>query len=97
VYIAEEIRHNRFRIAGGVRGLRVSWQVTGIRHDAYAEQNRIPVEIEKSSLEQGKYRSPEAFGLAPDLGMLVPVETPTPQLVGTSHADAASGSVPGSN
>ncbi|HKE47360.1 MAG TPA: hypothetical protein VKB52_04805, partial [Rhodanobacteraceae bacterium] len=43
VFVAEEIRDNRFRIAGGTRGLRVSWQVTGIRHDHYAEQNRIVV------------------------------------------------------
>ena len=43
--------------------MKVSWQVTGIRHDAFAEANRIPVEEEKSPKEIGKYLHPEAFGL----------------------------------
>jgi hypothetical protein len=47
VYIAQEIRNNMFKIAGGRPGLRVSWQVTGTRHDAYANANRIPVEEKK--------------------------------------------------
>jgi hypothetical protein len=34
VYIAQEIKNNRFEIAGGTPGLKVSWQVTGLRHDA---------------------------------------------------------------
>jgi hypothetical protein len=72
VYIADEIRDNRFRIGGGLPDLRVSWQVTGIRHDAYAEKNRIPVEENKPSQEHGKYLSPEAHGLASSLGMQVP-------------------------
>lgn len=47
VYIAQEVRNNNFRIAGGRPGLRVSWQVTGIRHDPYANANRIRVEEDK--------------------------------------------------
>src|SRR5439155_22785461 len=35
VYIAEEIHNNRFKIAGGKPGMKVSWQVTGTRHDPY--------------------------------------------------------------
>ena len=31
----------------------VSWQVTGVRHDAYAEKHRIPVEQDKPPGEQG--------------------------------------------
>jgi hypothetical protein len=48
VYVAREIRNNRFVIAGGRPGLKVSWQVTGIRHDAYANAHRMVVEQEKS-------------------------------------------------
>lgn len=33
VYIAAEIHGNQFKIAGGKPGLKVSWQVTGIRQD----------------------------------------------------------------
>ena len=47
VYIAEEISENRFKIAGGDEVLKVSWQVTGVRHDDYAEANRIEVELDK--------------------------------------------------
>ena len=64
VYIAEKINNNKFKIAGGTQGLEVSWQVTGIRHDAYAENNRIPVEELKNTDEQGKYLYPEGFGLS---------------------------------
>jgi trimeric autotransporter adhesin len=52
VYVAREIKGNSFRIAGGVAGLKVSWQVTGIRHDAYANEHRIPVESEKPASER---------------------------------------------
>ncbi len=44
LYVAEEIQDNRFRIAGGSPGMKVSWQVTGIRHDPWAQENRQPVE-----------------------------------------------------
>jgi hypothetical protein len=48
LYIAQEIEHNHFRIGGGRPGMRVSWQVTGIRQDAYANAHRIVVEEDKS-------------------------------------------------
>ena len=35
------------------RSVEVSWQVTGIRQDAYAEKHRIPVEEDKPADEQG--------------------------------------------
>ena len=63
VYVATEIDGNRFRIAGGEAGLKVSWQVTGIRHDEWANQNRIPVEEYKPAGEQGTYLHPAAHGL----------------------------------
>ena len=47
LYVSQEIRDNRFLIAGGVPGARVSWQVTGVRQDAYAEAHRIQVETDK--------------------------------------------------
>jgi hypothetical protein len=53
---------HHFRISGGTPGQKVSWQVTGIRHDAYAEANRIPVEESKPSQERGYYLHPELFG-----------------------------------
>ena len=61
VYIAEEIKENRFRIAGGRPGMKVSWQVTGIRQDAYANARRIQVEEMKAERDRGRYLHPEVF------------------------------------
>jgi hypothetical protein len=44
VYVAKKVRGNRFKIAGGKPGMEVSWQLTGVRKDAYAETHRIQVE-----------------------------------------------------
>lgn len=62
LYVAEEIHGNRFKIAGGKHGAKVSWQVTGIRRDAYANAHRIAVEEEKPAAERGYYLHPEAIG-----------------------------------
>jgi len=65
VYIAEEISENRFKIAGGKPGMKVSWMVTGIRQDAWANAHRIPVEEEKPAIERGYYLHPELYGQPP--------------------------------
>jgi hypothetical protein len=67
VYIAEEIANNKFKIAGGTPGLKVSWQVTGVRQDAFANTHRIRVEVDKPEDERGTYLYPEAFGLPAEL------------------------------
>jgi len=69
VYVADKIKNNRFRIAGGTPGLEVSWQITGIRQDAYASAHRIPVEEVKSDKERGKYLHPKEQGVSETLGM----------------------------
>lgn len=61
VYVAAKVRGNRFRVAGGRPGMEVSWQLTGVRQDAYAEKNRIRVEETKPAAERGSYLHPEAF------------------------------------
>jgi len=63
LYIAEEITGNQFTIAGGEPGMKVSWQVTGIRQDVWADENRIQVEVDKVDQERGKYLYPELFGM----------------------------------
>src|SRR5258708_25490578 len=64
VYVAREVQNGTFRIAGGSPGLKVSWQVTGIRQDAWANAHRIPVEEEKNARERGHYLHPELYGAA---------------------------------
>jgi hypothetical protein len=69
LYISQEIVTNTFSIAGGVPGMRVSWQVTGIRDDAYAREHPIVVEEDKPLEERGRYLNPEAFGLSRGQGV----------------------------
>jgi hypothetical protein len=62
LYISRKVQNLSFEIDGGTPGAEVSWQVTGIRQDAYANANRIPVEQDKTAAERGYYSTPEAFG-----------------------------------
>ena len=71
LYVAQEISGNTFRVAGGEPGMKVSWQITGIRKDAYANANRIKVEEYKATKDMGKYLNPEAFGMAKSQGINV--------------------------
>jgi hypothetical protein len=62
LHIAKEIENNRFLIAGGTSGMKVSWQITGVRNDHYAQKNRIIPEVEKEVKNRGKYIHPNVFG-----------------------------------
>ncbi|HEX8682884.1 MAG TPA: hypothetical protein VF707_11255 [Ardenticatenaceae bacterium] len=62
LYVAQEVEDNRFTIAGGTPGMKVSWEVTGIRQDAWANEHRILVEELKPEGERGTYLYPEGYG-----------------------------------
>ncbi|MBM3287729.1 MAG: hypothetical protein FJY88_10335 [Candidatus Eisenbacteria bacterium] len=79
VYIAEEIKGNRFKIAGGTPGLKVSWQVTAIRNDPTLHKLAPPVEQEKPASERGKYLDPESYGMPASLRMGRPEEKTSTQ------------------
>jgi hypothetical protein len=53
LHIAQKVAGNRFKIAGGVPGQDVSWQVSGVRRDAYAAAHPLRVETRKSRKDQG--------------------------------------------
>jgi hypothetical protein len=59
--VAHEIAHNKFVIKTSKPSVKVSWQVTGIRQDAYANAHRIPTEEAKPEGERGSYLHPDAF------------------------------------
>ena len=59
--VAAEIANNSFTIKTDHPNVKVSWQVTGIRQDAWANAHRIPVEVEKAKADQGHYLHPELF------------------------------------
>jgi hypothetical protein len=66
---------SRFKVAGGASGMKVSWQVTGIRKDPYANAHRIRVEEDKPAKERGHYLYPELYGQPEEKGisrLLVP-------------------------
>lgn len=59
LHVAREVTDNRFEIAGGSPGLRVSWQITARRNDAYMQQYPFQVEEPKTGIENGTYLCPE--------------------------------------
>jgi hypothetical protein len=60
--VKDEIANNRFTILTDKPNVKVSWQVTGIRHDAYAKAHPVVVEVDKPASERGRYLTPDAFG-----------------------------------
>ena len=62
--VSQEVRGGRFEIRTSEPNVRVSWQVTGIRQDAWADENRIIVEEAKKAEHIGRDLHPTAFGLA---------------------------------
>jgi hypothetical protein len=69
VYVSSKIEGSKFAIAGGTSGLEVSWQITGLRKDKYAQANPLEVEKKKSPSEQGKYMHPQLYGYGAERGL----------------------------
>jgi hypothetical protein len=70
LYIANEISHNRFRIAGGAKIMKVSWQVTGIRKDPWAAKHSLLVEQENKDSGRGYYLHPELHNPSEEKGLM---------------------------
>ena len=67
--VVQKITDGAFTIRTSAPGVEVSWQVTGIRQDPFANAHRIPVEQDKPLAERGTYLHPEARGLPSELGV----------------------------
>ena len=67
--IGQKIANNQFTIRTNKPNIEVSWQITGIRKDPFAEKNRVIAEEEKSPDERGKYLHPEAYGQPAERGL----------------------------
>jgi trimeric autotransporter adhesin len=61
-YVSQELASGEFSIKTDKPNVKVSWQVTGIRQDAWANAHRMAVEVQKSAAERGNYLHPELFG-----------------------------------
>jgi hypothetical protein len=68
-WVESKIQNNHFTLRTDKPDVEVSWQVTGIRKDAFAEKNRIPVEELKSEKDRGKYLHPELYGQPKEMGI----------------------------
>jgi hypothetical protein len=68
LYVSEEINDNSFTIAGGKPGMKVSWQVTARRNDAYMKAHPYVVEKDKPEGERGYYTDPELYGAPKEQG-----------------------------
>ena len=66
--VASKVQGNQFTIKTDRPNVEVSWQVTGIRHDAFALAHPMQVEQDKPEREQGLYQNPEAFGQPESMG-----------------------------
>ncbi len=87
LYVKDEISSNKFRIAGGKPGSKVSWQVTGIRQDAVAKANRIQVEVDKPLDQRGKlYYPPDVYKIKSEEGA-VASSSPNATTVGTDKGN----------
>jgi hypothetical protein len=67
--VVKRIHDNRFTIRTSHPHTDVSWQVTGIRQDAWANAHRIVVEEVKPEAERGKFLAPEVQGQPAELGI----------------------------
>lgn len=67
--VADEINRNRFKIKTNAPGVKVSWQVTGIRSDAAIRKHQFKLEEDKPQSEKGSYLAPEAYDQPEDRGV----------------------------
>ncbi len=60
--VSSKVKDGRFSIRTDHPAIEVSWQVTGIRQDAYANAHRIVVEAAKPKQQVGLYLHPKEHG-----------------------------------
>ncbi len=69
LHVAQEIQGNTFRIAGGVPGKKVSWEVTAVRNDPYLRDHPVRAEVDKPADERGTYLYPQGYGQPETMGL----------------------------
>ncbi len=60
--VEQEIKGNRFVIRTNIGRVKVSWQVTGIRHDPWAQAHPLITEEPKPAQVRGTYLHPDLYG-----------------------------------
>ena len=67
--VASKVQDGQFTIQTDKAKVEVSWQVSGVRMDAYAQQHPLVVEQTKPDELQGKYLHPALYGAGADLAI----------------------------
>jgi hypothetical protein len=62
VWVSTEISGNKFEIKSDKPNVKVSWQVTGVRHDKFADAHRVVPEVEKEPQFKGHYLHAAEWG-----------------------------------
>src|SRR5690606_30826031 len=60
--VKEELNGNAFVVQTNQPNVKVSWQVTGVRQDKFAEAHRVEVEVQKEPENQGRYIHAKEWG-----------------------------------
>jgi hypothetical protein len=62
--VSRKVTNGSFSLKTDKPGIEVSWQVTGIRKDSWANAHRVAVEVDKTAKERGLYLHPAEHGVA---------------------------------
>jgi trimeric autotransporter adhesin len=62
--VSRKVANHQFSIKTDKPNVEVSWQLTGVRQDAFAKAHPLVVEQEKDARERGHYINPELYGAA---------------------------------
>jgi hypothetical protein len=68
--VVQTVAKSRFVLRTSAPGVQVSWQVTGIRKDPFAEAHRVQVEVDKPEDERGTYLHPAEWGQPESRGLM---------------------------
>jgi hypothetical protein len=72
--VEQEVEGNRFTIRTNLGQVKVSWQVTARRNDAWMKAHPFEVERDKPERERGTYLSPVEWGQPPEKGADWPLQ-----------------------
>jgi hypothetical protein len=64
--VSSRISNHQFAIKTDKPNVDVSWQITGVRQDAFAKAHPLVVEQQKNARERGFYLHPELYGASAD-------------------------------
>jgi hypothetical protein len=92
--VSRKIQENSFTIKTDKPHVEVSWMVTGVRQDAYAQAHPLVVEEEKAADERGAYLHPEAYGQPKTKGVLQALRAGETQPLPTEAAPHQTAALP---